>query len=160
MAKYSNKSKRCHRERSTSRGKKGTFISCKTTTTRGRPREGVVYRLTGGPDTPSIARGDTWEQSAMQPRQMGLFGRRARGRRDFYEDDVREVVDRHGYLYEARFIDDYEGRGSFGRFSPMAIVIHPDEYEDVGPRSEMGKELVAPGLRFDRMGRRGWAYYL
>jgi hypothetical protein len=29
MSKYSNRSKRCHRERNTSRGNKGTFISCK-----------------------------------------------------------------------------------------------------------------------------------
>jgi len=256
MAKYSNKSNRCHREKNTSRGNKGTFISCKTTTTRGRPREGVIYRLTGGSDTPSIARGDTWEESAMKPRQMGLFarrlsgadpgltdladelgeahgyrrttvfpsagvkggyvttfevprgfpsaprgaktkilkalkkagwkvkhpmeqrgpsslsfgvilvpsatGRKARGRwyeSPYIEDDVREIVDRHGYLYEARFIDDYSGRGMFGRTASLAVVIHPDEYEDVGPRSEMGQELVAQGLKFDRMGRRGWVYY-
>ena len=335
MAKYSNKSNRCHREKNTSRGNKGTFISCKTTTTRGRPREGVIYRLTGGSDTASIARGDTWEESAMKPRQMGLFARRLSGadpeltdladelgeahgyprttvfpsagakggyvttfevprgfpaaprgaqtkirnalkkagwevkadmpreiwganRADFFsvvvvpsatgrkaakkefkfyrqgpgvyaakrarlriarddnypighqwtllhrrqgkwhpvgnyrtkaeaekaghahgggsrararpihpknlvwrdsENEVREIVDRHGYLYEARFIDDYSGRGMFGRTASFAVVIHPDEYEDVGPRSEMGQELVAQGLKFDRMGRRGWVYY-
>ena len=28
-----------------------------------QPQEGQLYALTGGPDTPSIARGDTWAAS-------------------------------------------------------------------------------------------------
>lgn len=34
-----------------------------TTKDKGRPEPGKVYSLTGGPDTPSIHRGDTWAES-------------------------------------------------------------------------------------------------
>ena len=34
------------------------------------PQQGQLYALTGGPNTPSIARGDTWAASKVNPKHL------------------------------------------------------------------------------------------
>jgi len=36
---------------------------------KGRPEEGKVYALTGGAGRPSIANGNTWKESQMEPEE-------------------------------------------------------------------------------------------
>ena len=72
MAKYSNRSNRCHRERNTSRGNKGSFISCKT----GRTRRPVFSR-------PLSRMGELRGAPGWPGRGFAARGRRGRGRRAY-----------------------------------------------------------------------------
>jgi hypothetical protein len=40
---------------------------------KNEPIPGVQYRLTGGPDVPSIQRGDTWAASRIKPGEDARF---------------------------------------------------------------------------------------
>ena len=37
---------------------------------KGKPEAGKIYSLTGGPNTPSIASGNTWEESEVKQKEV------------------------------------------------------------------------------------------
>ena len=84
---------------------------------KGKPKPGVVYSLTGGPGTPSIANGNTWAESEVK--DNGVLGVGTRQTEKNKTDSNRKY----------KIAVDFDGRREDGEYLDGRVVQAEDEDE-------------------------------